>query len=877
MPLSPGDKLGPYEIVAPIGAGGMGEVYKAKDTKLDREVAIKILPSALAQDPERLARFEREAKVLGSLNHPNIAQVYAIEESVAGRALVMELVPGETLKGPFPLEKTLNYAKQIAEALEAAHEKSIVHRDLKPANIMVTPAGTVKVLDFGLAAVTQPSASSSGDPSNSPTLTMRATQAGMILGTAGYMAPEQAAGQPVDKRADIWAFGVVLWEMLTGQRLFSGDSVAHILADVLRAPIDFDKLPKETPRTIRELLKRCLDRDVKTRLRDIGEARVAIAKYLNDPAGGTEIPAPAHATTGLAWLVASVLIVALAAALWSLWRQRPAPAAVMSQFVIPPPEKARFSDSVASQAISPNGRLLVFVATNSTGTSMLWLRPLDSLTAQPLAGTEEALNPFWSPDNRSLGFFAQGKLKRIDVTGGPAQTIADSPGAQGGAWNRDGEIVFAQQLNEVLYRVPASGGRSVPVTSLDRTKQEVAHAWPFFLPDGRHFLFWARGSSIGSNRRLYVGLLGSKEIKLIPGVTSAARYSAPGYILFARDATLMAQAFDAEHLTTSGDAIPIAEGIASGLGGGTASFTVSESGTLLYRSGIGSQTHLIWVDRGGKQAGEAAPLGEYRNLALSPDGKRLAFDRVANNNIPDVWLMDLDRRISSRFTLQQSNVPIWSPDGSTVAFASFRTGVLDIYQRPANMGAPDEVLLKLGAPPIVYPSDWSSDGRYLAYYRSDLKTQLDIWVLPMFGDRKPFPYVHGEFNESQGQFSPDGKWMAYVSDESGSPQIYVQSFPALTGRWQVSPNGGSQPRWRSDGKELYYVAPDRKLMAVMVRSGATFEAEAPRVLFETTLPTAAARQSYAVSHDGQRFLLNAPLDVASPMTIVENWQAGLKK
>jgi eukaryotic-like serine/threonine-protein kinase len=747
---------------------------------------------------------------------------------------------------------------------------------------MITPEGAVKVLDFGLAAVA-PGSTGDSNPANSPTLTIAATQMGMIMGTAGYMSPEQAAGKSADKRADIWSFGVVLWEMLTGRRLFDGETISHTLADVLRARIDFDRLPKHTPASIRNLLRRCLDRDVKTRLRDIGEARVAIAEHLSNPASVIESPVRAGATAKLAWLVAAVLAIALAAALWALWRPRPAPPAAMSQFQIPPPEKSSFGSGslstlvTISHAISPNGRLLVFVATNSAGRPVLWLRPLDSITTNPLAGTEEAQSPFWSPDNRSIGFFARGKLNKIDVTGGPVQSIADAPFAQGGTWNRDGEIVFAPRRNDVLYRVRASGGTPTPVTHLDEAKQEVSHGWPFFLPDGRHFLFYSRGSVIGGNTRLYAGSLDSKETKPIPGITSSAMYSAPGYVLFTRESTLMAQAFDTAHLTTSGDSIPIAERVGSGAGvSGAVGLTVSETGTLVYRSNIPLQTHLVWVDRGGRQVGEAAPPGAYNNVELSNDGKHLAFDRATNNT--DVWLLDLDRHITSRLTFQQSNVPIWSPDGRTVVFATGRTGLLDLYQRPSNMSSPDEVLLKLGAPPILFPSDWSADGKYLAYYRTDAKTQLDIWVLPMYGDRKPFPYVHGEFNESQGQFSPDGKWMAYVSDESGTPEIYVQSFPTLTGKLQISPNGGSQPRWRPDGKELFYVAPDRKLMAVTVKSGATIDATAPRSLFETTLPITPNRQTYAVSPDGQRFLLNAPLEVASPpMTIVENWTAGLKK
>jgi dipeptidyl aminopeptidase/acylaminoacyl peptidase len=463
------------------------------------------------------------------------------------------------------------------------------------------------------------------------------------------------------------------------------------------------------------------------------------------------------------------------------------------------------------------------------------------------------------------------------VAGGASQPIADAPNPRGGTWNREGDIVLAPKRIGGLFRVAASGGAVKPVTHLDQAKQEVGHTWPYFLPDGRHFLFYSYGL-YGGNARLCIASLDSPVIKEVPNVHVPAIYALPGYLIFGRETTLMAQPFDTGRLSTYGDPVPLAEKAGATASSGiyhNIGFSASESGTLLYRPDTAFETHLVWVDRGGKQIAEASPAGIYTNPVLSPDGKHVAFDRVGDH--ADVWLMDLERRITSRFTVQQSNVPVWSPDGRTVAFASSRTGKLDIYQRPANMGGPEQILLQLGAKPIVYPSDWSADGRYLAYYRTDDTTQLDIWVLPLFGDRKPFPYVHGDFNESQGQFSPDGRWMAYVSDESGTQQVYIQSFPALTGKEQVSTAGGSEPRWRRDGKELFYVAADRKLMSVPVKSGTTLQADAPRALFETTLPFAPARQNYSVSPDGQRFLLNTPAGTTSPIIIVENWSAGLKK
>jgi eukaryotic-like serine/threonine-protein kinase len=857
-----GDRLGPYEVLAPIGAGGMGEVYRAHDSKLDRDVAIKVLPSALAQDAERLARFEREAKILASLNHPNIAAIYGVEESGSVRALVIELVPGESLKGPLPLETALNYAKQIADALEAAHDKSIVHRDLKPANIMITPAGVVKVLDFGLAAVAQSSDPSS--PANSPTLTISPTRAGMILGTAAYMSPEQARGKAVDKRADIWAFGVVLYEMLAGKRLFEGETVSDTLAQVLTKEPDWERVPAK----VRRLLKNCLEKDPKRRLRDIGDAW----ELLEDSEPATTVPSWSQLVmTG--WVAAAVLAVALGVALWAPWRARPA-AAPMNQFVILPPEKASFSLDPSSLAISPDGRQIVFAASGSGGAFSLWVRPLDSLAAHELAGTEDGIEPFWSPDGRSIGFFARGKLQRIEVSGGPAQALADASFPVGGAWSRGGVIVFAPRLG-TLYRVLAAGGDATPATY---SGERGIDGWPSFLPDGRHFLFHSSSLPAGASN-VYVGSLDSRETKPIIHSDWAALFAPPGYLLFLRGSTLIAQAFDADRLAASGDPSPVAEHLGSTLLG-RAAFSVSEAGSLLYAPGAAPQTHLVWMDRSGKQISEAAPPGDYGNPELSKDGKRVAFDRFVSSTSPfDVWLLDLERRITSRFTFQSCNVPAWSPDGNTVVFATVGNGgVVDLAQRPSNMGAPEQILLKLNAPPILFPSDWSSDGRYLAYYRTDPKTQLDLWILPLFGDRKPFAFARSEFNESQGQFSPDGKWLSYVSDEGGTPQIYVQSFPAPGGKWQVSTTGGSQPRWRRDGKELFYVALDRKLMAVPVKTGAAFEADTPRALFQTTLPTTPLRQAYSAAPDGQRFLLAAPVEAASsPMTIIENWTAALKK
>jgi Tol biopolymer transport system component len=898
MLLTIGDRLGPYEVLGAIGAGGMGEVYRARDTKLGRDVALKILPDAFAQDPERLARFEREARTLAALNHPHIAQIYGVEDSSAVRALVMELVEGPTLaeriaRGPVPLTEMLALAQQIAEAIEAAHEQGILHRDLKPANVKVRPDGVVKVLDFGLAKALSTGAGGAGGPggpggagwaggaggfANSPTLTSPAlmTGAGVILGTAAYMSPEQATGDAADKRSDLWSFGVVLMEMLTGRPVFTGQTVSHVLASVLKSDPDWTSLPAETPAPIRKLLRRCLEKDRKRRLDSAAAARLEIEEASSAPIEATPALVPVRVLAGrreaVAWTLAGlVLVAAISVGAWQL-RSRPQPVATAaSQFVIPPPDKLRFEDA---PAISPDGRTIVFVASGDDRRSLLWVRPLDALTSRPLAGTDGAVAPFWSPDSRFIGFFAQDQLKKVDAGGGPPQVVTrvgSTTRYASGSWSRDGVIVFSS-LGQ-LFRVSAAGGTAVSLT-------DGKERWglPYFLPDGRHFL----STILGASPSVYVRALDSNEAKLVgrQESTGAAKFAPPGHLLFNRGSTLMAQPFDATRLITTAEAVPVWEGTPT-LPGGRIIVSVSDNGALLRAPAATAQTQLEWVDRRGTRVSLAAGAAVYGNVTLSPDGARIAFDRAIESGLaPDVWLMDLQRRITSRFTFSpdQHNVPLWSPDGRTVAFATITGTAIDIGQRPSNASGPAEILLKLSAPPFMFPSDWSADGRFLAYYRSDPKTQLDLWVLPLAGDRQPIPLLHSEFNESQGQFSPDGKWMAYVSDESGTPQVYVQSFPTLTGKWQVSPDGGSQPRWRRDGKELFYLAPDRKLMAATVKTGQIFESEAPHALFGTTLEYGALRQTYSVSADGQRFLLNTPADtVSSPMTIVLNWTALLKR
>ena len=660
--------------------------------------------------------------------------------------------------------------------------------------------------------------------------------------------------------------------MLTGRAVFEGETVGEILGGVFRAEPDWSRLPAETPEGIRRLLRRCLHKDSNLRIRDIRDARIEIDESKGEPQVNSPVVHRAsHSRERLAW-ISALLGLALIAGVVAL-RRAPGPPVKPAQFVVLPPPKANFTPDISSQAISPDGRQLVFAAAAADGVPMLWVRPLDSLTTRVLAGTEDSSIPFWSPDSRSIGFFARGKLKRIEVAGGSPQTLADASFGLGGSWSRDGVILYSPNLASPLLQIPAGGGTAKPATNKDEKRRDLIHMGASFLPDGRHFLFWAGPIDAG----VYVGSLDTNEVSLVLRTDSAATYAPPGYLLFLREGTLMAQRFDAARMLTTGDPMPVVEQVGRFIS--QAGFSVSDDGVLVFRAADAGQTELVWVDRAGRRIDVVAPLGSYINVALSPDENRVAFDRETGA-APDVWLMDLRRHITERFTFQPGvdNVPVWSADGRIVAFASQRGRGLDIYQRSTDASGPEDVLLKLDAAPIMFPSDWSSDGRYLTYYRTDAKTLNDIWALPLFGDRKPFPVLQGEFNESQSQFSPDVKWIAYVSDESGTPQIYVQSFPTLNGKLQISTDGGMQPRWRRDGRELFYLAPNRKLMAVTIKAAAPFQAETPRPLFETRLDGTALRHTYAVSADGNRFLLNvAPESGAPPLTIVVNWPALLKK
>jgi Tol biopolymer transport system component/predicted Ser/Thr protein kinase len=744
MTLSAGTRLGPYEILAPIGAGGMGEVYRARDTQLKREVALKVLPDSFARDPERLARFQREAEVLASLNHPNIAQIYGVEE----RALVMELVAGETLKGPLPLETALNYAKEIADALEAAHDKGIIHRDLKPANIMITPTGVVKVLDFGLAAVAQ--SSDPSNPANSPTLTISPTRAGMILGTAAYMSPEQARGKAVDKRADIWAFGAVLFEMLTGKPLFEGETVSDTLAQVLTKEPDREQVPAK----VRRLLEACLQKDPRQRLRAIGDWRLLVTDM--QPQAIT----PSRSPLGIAaWVSAGVFAVAFAALALVHFREQP-PVAELMRFQIPPPERVTLGNQLS---LSPDGHRLAFTAYGADGVAQIWVRSLETLEARPLPGTEGVYSLFWSPDSRFIGFGTSGKLKKVEASTGPVQSVCDVPGIiLGGAWAPDGTIVFGGV--HPMMRVPESGGMPAPITALDLARQEVYQGSPSFLPDGRHFVY-ARGSV--ENGGIYLGSLDAKPEQQDSKRLATSRFPVPvyarspdpglGYVLFEREGSLMALPFSARRLEPAGVEVPISESIISVLR--PPSYSASANGVLAFRTGRpgGTVSQLLWFDRQGKELGRIGPPAPYGNIQLSPDGSLL----LADQGIQHLWVADPARGVFSRVNPGDTtdyNGTAVSPDGR-VAFTYALGGALgDIYVKLASGAGAPELLVKSAT--MKHSNDWSLDGKFLIY--DDHTTQQqDLWIVPMSGekagDHKPIPFLVTPADETFGQFSPDTK------------------------------------------------------------------------------------------------------------------------
>ncbi len=888
-----GRQLGAYRVVSLLGAGGMGEVYRARDTKLGRDVAIKILPRLFVSEPERLARFEREARMLASLNHPHIGAIYGLENVDGVPALVLELIDGLTLadrlaKGPLPVQEAVTIARQIAEALDAAHEKGIIHRDLKPANIKVTSDGVVKVLDFGLAKAGAGDGAGP-DLSQSPSVTVDGTRDGVILGTAGYMSPEQARGQAVDKRTDIFAFGAILYEMLSGQRAFRGETAMDTITAILNeGPPDLSTAERHIPPALTRIVDRCLKKKSTARFQSASDLAFALEGVSSQSdSAATATITPGHRAllqnARVAWSMAasgSLLVVVLAIGT-TLYLRPAAPEPVVTRLdILTPPTSEAFSF-----ALSLDGRQLAFVANGDKG-SQLWVRPLDQVKAQPLAGTEGATLPFWAPDGHALGFFAGGKLKRIDLSGGAPQILADVSVPRGGTWSANGVIVFAPSRNDSLMGVPSTGGTAAPVTRPAAGMEGHNHQyWPQFLPDGRFLFMMATGQP--ETFGIYVASLdGGEPIRMMSAETRAA-YAPPGYLLHVSQNVLVAQAFDASRGTLANEPSPVAQAV--GTENDHNAFSVSANGVLAHRASAVSRRQLAWFDRTGKMLGAIGAPDEYPITSpdLAPDGRRVAVGRAPGN--PDVWLIEVGRGVASRFTFDAAidAAPLWSPDGSQIVFRTLRKDVYDLFEKPVSGTADEQPLLVTSQ--AKTPLDWSRDGRFLLYSTQDPKTGTDLWALPMTGERRPFAVLQGRFDEIEGQFSPDGRWLAYASNESGRDEIYVRTFPEAGGTWQVSVAGGLHPRWRRDGLELFYVAPDTRLMAVPIRVAPdthALDAGAPVALFPTRLATGQfivttgfqARAQYAVAADG-RFLMNISADegVTSPITIVQNWMVGLKK
>lgn len=885
MTIDTGAKLGRYEIRSQLGAGGMGEVYVARDTKLNRDVAIKVLPAAFSENSERLRRFEQEAQAASALNHPNILIVYDVGTHEGAPYVVSELLEGETLRqrlGGTALgqRRSIDYALNIAHGIAAAHEKGIVHRDLKPDNIFITKDGRLKILDFGVAKLTQSEASQS--QTEIPTRRVN-TNPGVVIGTVGYMSPEQVRGKDVDHRSDIFSLGAILYEMLSGRRAFHGESAADTMSAILREdPPELSESNKTVSPALERLVNHCLEKSPEARFHSASDLAFALEALSGSQLSSPEItsdlalPAPrAKWRNHLPWIIAGAAVLLAAVVLaTSFLRRAPVETAAATRFLIYPPEKAYYGGSFA---VSRDGRHLVS-RVNSEGKVLLWVRGLDSLTAEPLAGTEDSSFPFWSPDSRFIGFFSKGKLRKIEVTGGPAQTLCDAPDPRGGSWNADGVIVFAPKGADVLYRVAAAGGTPVPVTTLDTSRKEISHYHPRFLPDGRHFLYLAN-SPQRESAGIYVGSLDKREPKRLVSTDASAEYVPPGYLLFLRERTLMAQAFDADKLELSGEAFSVAEQVDRLSGGARfALFSVSETGVLAYRTGVSDSSQLTWFDREGKPIDTIGPAGSYNSPWLSPDEKRVAFGRQEPQGGGfDIWLLEMARGTLTRFTFDPAGdqSPIWSHDGSRIVFSSDREGVVNLYQKASSGAGNDEPLLK--SDHTKTPNDWSADGRFILY-----QTTADLWVLPLFGEQKPFPFLQTEFIEGWARFSPDGKWIAYSSNESGAWQVYVQSFPASGGKWMISTEGGAQPQWRADGKELFYISSNRKLMAVDVKgNGPTFEAGVPKALFDLRVQTPALpgpRNFYIAAADGKRFLVTSVSEerITTPTTVVMNWTADLK-
>ena len=884
MSLEPGQTLQHYRIVDQIGAGGMGEVWRATDDRLDREVAIKVLPPSFADNKELLRRFEREARSISSLNHPNICTLFDIGHENEVHYLVMELIEGDSLgdrvrQGALPIEKVLEIGAQIASALEAAHDQGIVHRDLKPDNVMLTKSGA-KLLDFGLAKTAGGLESTSDSVTSLPTEHRPLTEEGSILGTLHYMAPEQLDGTEADVRTDVFALGTILYEMATGQRAFEASGRASLIAAIVeRDPAPISSIQPLVPPALERIVSVCLRKDPAERWQTAHDVRLGL-EWAAQAGSAAGIPAPVTVKRKnrerLAWAAAAVLLVAALATGWiaisrgqALGDKRKIVASITA------PEGSRFETfggNIGSLTLSPDGKWVTFAASTPDRSTMLYIRPLDSNGSQPLDGTEGASFPFWAPDSRQIGFFAGGKLKKIDRTGGAAISVCDAPNGRGGTWNGEGVILFTPETQTPIHRVSAGGGASTAITELDPSQNETTHRYPVFLPDGKNYLYLRASHGLAGRdegNAIWIGTLDSKETTRLMQSGSDVFFT-QGHLLFVRDGFLMAQPFDPSALEISDDAFAIDENVGFLANFFKGAFAASKNGILVFQQGFGVESQLIRMDADGTELGEIGEVDRHQQIRLSPDEKKLAVTVVdSGSGTADLWLYDISREAKSRLTFDEANdiAPIWSPDGQRIAFQSGRTGAGDIYVRQAGGGSAAELLYN--GERIDSPQDWSSDGAYIAFDKG--AGANDLWILPLEDAGEAFPFIQSEFDVGYARFSPDSRWIAYCSNESGRYELYATRFPSGQGKWQLSIDGADWlVDWRQDGKELYYLDLEGDMYSVEVTLGDDLVAGIPRELFPTR-----ADRSWAVTDDGREFIIGKPINETSDLTttVIVNWLA----
>ena len=887
MTLSSGARLGPYEVVGPLGAGGMGEVYKARDPRLGREVAIKVLPASFSQDADRLRRFEQEAKAAGVLNHPNITAVYDIGSVDGAPYVVQELLEGETLRaelaaGRFSSRKAIDFAFQIAQGLAAAHEKGIVHRDLKPENLFVTRDGRVKILDFGLAKLTQIERDNLA--TNLPTAAAVAvTEPGVVMGTLGYMSPEQVKGKPADARSDIFAFGAILYEMLSGKRAFHGDSAGETMASILKEePAELSVTNQNISPGLDRIVRHCLEKNPERRFQsasDIGFALQTLSEASGGVVSGALAPQARRIPPAFLWTIAGLLVGAIAATLLMIGRRSlPISSAQPIRFEIAAPQDQRVLGTIA---LARDGSRLAFTARAPGGADMLWIRALGDTRAEILKGTEGAQLPFWSPDGQSVGFFANGELKRISITGGPPQALAPTAvDVRGASWGADDRIVFASAFVGPLMQVSASGGKVTPATKLDKGRNEGTHRWPWFLPDGKHFLYYAAVSTGLEPGEIFVAELGSDKVKRVTQASSLSVYASPGYLVFVRGSTLVAQVFDTQRLEMRGEAAPLGVDLPSNSAtSGQRALSASLDGTLAWHTQVSAASQPVVFDRQGHEITRLAEAGAWYAPHFSPDGQRLVTVRsMENNTVGDIWTVDIARNVATRMTLDPAdeNSPAWSSDGKRLVFTSDRKGASgDLYVMSADQPGSEQLLL--ASEYAKTPDSFSPDGRFLIFEVSTPQNRQDLWLLSFEGDRKAVPFLATPFSELNARFSPDGRRLAYTSDVSGAPEIYVRPFQDSGATWRVSNRGGRTPAWKADGREIYYLAPDNTLMTAPVTSTVPFQTGPPLPLFKIAVSETSDFQ-FDVSPDGKRFVVNQQVSSKEePINVLVNWSATLKR